>query len=480
MVPQFSRTVRRFRHDQAGGLLVFWGLALVLFLGFVGMIFDVGRMGTTQAELQSFADSVSLAAAAELDGRADSLTRAEAAAATLITDTQTFAKGSRTLTVGDDVVLTYYRPDPSGHFSRSAALQTTNPYQARYAEARVTDRSIALGFSAAFAALRGTPIDKTSVGADAVAEFSLEACNVAPVAVCLPSVDFDAQAAIGKTLDLHTSVTIGALGPGNIAAVDTVTEALSGLQVCAGLSGGALDACLIAARKPESACTGRGGLKISADVTGTGLIDSINTRLGLYGGVASGLANNANFAGAPNLLAGLTSIAGLCLPLPSLSAASDIGLPKDDCLASGTCSVMGNGTWTQGRAAYVNAHYNGVDPHPTATTRFDYYKAEIAASANVTSGGTGGLLSSFVPQLCAPPTPADPKRRLMVVAGIDCSSTPVDGTTANPPVRAYFEAFVLGPGRNGALSVEISACLGGSCGGGHLNADVHDVVRLVQ
>ena len=49
-----------------------------------------------------------------------------------------------------------------------------------------------------------------------------------------------------------------------------------------------------------------------------------------------------------------------------------------------------------------------------------------------------------------------------------------------PPVQAYLEVFVLGPGKNGLLDVEVTACLGGSCGKGNLGTDVRDVVRLVE
>ena len=459
--------------------LVFWGMALVLFMGLLAMIFDFGRMATTQSELQSFADTVSLTAAAELDGTSDALTRASDAAQALISDTQTFAMGARALTAANDVQMTYYRPDAAGKFTRSPALVTTSPFQARFVDVRVAERTVSAGLGAAFAALRGTEARGAAVSAQAAAGFSLEACNVAPVAVCLPQIDFDAKANIGKTLSLRTAVTVNNLVPGNIVPIDTVTDALDGLQVCAGLSLGALDACLIAARKPETACTGQGGLTISADVTAANLLDSINTRLGLYNGVSQGLSGQSNFAAAPNILAGLTTIAGLCLPVPNLLATSDISLPKDDCLTAGTCTGQGNGVWTNGRKAYVNAHYGGKDPHVSAVTRFDYYKAEVAASAAPIKPFTG-LLTGFVPKLCAPPTPATSDRRLMVVAGIDCLSASVNGAVTTPPVQAYLEVFVLGPGKNGTLDVEVTACLGGSCGKGALGTDVHDVVRLVE
>ena len=65
----------------------------------------------------------------------------------------------------------------------------------------------------------------------------------------------------------------------------------------------------------------------------------------------------------------------------------------------------------------------------------------------------------------------------MVLAGVDCSNA---SNGALPPVRQFLEVFVLGPGEDGLLNVEVTACLGGSCGNGNLDTQVQDVVRLVE
>ncbi|MGB3244515.1 MAG: pilus assembly protein TadG-related protein [Sulfitobacter sp.] len=471
--------LRRFVKDETGSILVIWAFSLVALLGFLGLIFDMGRLGSTQAELQSFADSVSLAAAAELDGAGDALTRAQAAADTLINDSQTFAEGDRTLSAAD-IALTFYRPGPEGRFLRDAGLVTTNPRQARFVQAQVAEHSIGTGFGKLFTSYGEADAINTGAAARAVAGFSLEACNVAPVAVCLPSIDFDAATSIGDTLALNTSASID-LNPGRIALVDTLTDQLDGLSICAGLLGGALDACLVAAREPQTACTGQGGLTISADADGTDALHAINTRFGQFASTASGLAGDPDFSGGPNVLTGLTDALGLCLPLGGLLGAEQVGLPADDCLISGGCSVQGSGEWSAGRAAYVAAHYDSNDPFPEVQTRFEFYQAEISAAASGSLPLLGGLLGGgFVPQLCAPQENQDPKRRLMVVAGIDCLSAEVDATVSVPPVQQFFEVFALGPAEGGELHVEITACLGGACGGGNLETEVRDIVRLVE
>lgn len=473
--------ISEFRRDDAGGILVFWSFTLVAVLGLAALVVDAGRLATTQSELQSYADSVSLAAAAELDSRPDALTRARAAAETLLNDTQTFATGSRTLS-SDDVTLVFYRPDGTGGFTRDAGFVTSDPVQARFAEARIAERQVTLPFSAAMAALSDTDVVNDTVSASAVAHFAVEACDVSPVAMCLPDVGFSAQTAIGESLSLSTSLSAGLTLPGSLIGVSSVSGLLDGLSVCVGLSGDRLDACLLAAQEPETACMGSAGLTISANVQSQNLLDGINTRFGRFNGLVSGLAGDSDFPVAPSLLGGVLDAGGICAPNPG---ATDIALPLDDCFASGACAVEGNGSWALGRDAYVDAHYDGTDPFPQAQTRFEYYQAEVAAGTGPTrpssGGGLGGLIGGVVgtllPQLCVPPTPADPTRRLMVVAGVNCANA---SNATLPPVQEFFEVFVLGPGENGLLNVEVTACLGGSCGGGHLDTQVQDIVRLVE
>ncbi len=486
----FARpTSNRFVENEDGAILVFWAVALVVFLGLLGLSFDFGRVATTQSELQSYADSVSLAAAAELDGAPDSIARATRAAADLIEDSQTYGDGAKVLGGSNSYTLTFFKHDAtSGGFVRAPENVTTSPAQARFVQVLMGDTDVITPLSGAAASLSGRSADRFGVMASAVAEFSLEACDVAPVAMCLPSTNFSAASSIGTSLVLNPNVGVGTTLPGGIRAVDTIASQLDGLSICAGLSGAGLEACLLAAQKPASACSGSRGLEISADVDATGLTDAINTRFGEFNGLVSGLSGIDAFSAGPNVLAGQTDIAGLCLPLDILPSNDDLSLPADDCVASGSCGVQGNGNFSLGRQAYVDAHYGGTDPFPDATTRFDFFRAEVEADADgsllggIVGGLAGGLLggSGFVPQMCNPFSSQDPERRLMVVAGIDCSNGGLGSAGGSAPVREYFEVFLLGPAETGGFNVEITACLGGECGGGTLDTDVRDVVRLVE
>lgn len=471
----------RFARNEDGTILVFWGVALVVVMGLLALTFDIGSKAATQTELQSFADNVALAAAGELDGRPDALTRATRAAQELITDSQTFGSGSQTLSGSQDVTLTFFSAlaDDGG----TVDVVATRPENAYYVRATAQPKSIGLGFGAAFAALRGDAPDNRAVSASATANFELEACDAAPIQVCLPTIDFRAEANIGNTLDLKAAAGVGLAAPGVYALTKPLTDRLDGLSVCAGLLGKFLNACLVAANDARSGCYGGSEFEIATNLTLGDTDAALNARLGQFSGITAGLAGNANFSPAPNVLQGLVSVAGLCLPNNILPTPENIGLPTDDCLAAGTCSVLGNGSWAQGRIAYVNKHYRGVDPYPEARTRYEFYQAEIA-NQNVTplpvvGGLLGGVVGSVAPRLCSPQSSKDTTRRVMVVAGIDCSGAASAGA-GTPPVRQFFEVFQLGPSKNGLLSVEIVACLGGTCGQGETETVVRDIVRLVR
>src|SRR5512145_228143 len=54
------------RSRQGGGVLVLFGIALAVLIGFLGIVVDLGRLFVTKTELQTAMDACALAAAAEL------------------------------------------------------------------------------------------------------------------------------------------------------------------------------------------------------------------------------------------------------------------------------------------------------------------------------------------------------------------------------------------------------------------------------
>ncbi|MDH5529835.1 MAG: Tad domain-containing protein, partial [Paracoccaceae bacterium] len=177
---RMEHQIKRMWHDESGGILVLWVVCLTLVLGIVAMSFDVGRIASTQTELQSFADNVALAAAGELDGNTDAITRATAAAANMIADSQTFGSGSQTLN-NTDFTLDFYKSLPGNDQASLAAGITTVAREAVYARVVVTPKTVPFTFGAAFFTLSGNAPSNNQVGAVAVAGFTQYACDITPM-----------------------------------------------------------------------------------------------------------------------------------------------------------------------------------------------------------------------------------------------------------------------------------------------------------
>ena len=105
----------------------------------------------------------------------------------------------------------------------------------------------------------------------------------------------------------------------------------------------------------------------------------------------NGKKNDPDYAPAPNVIKGIVPKGGgSCIGSSEEESSDTVGLPRDDCFETGTCSRFGDGVWTNGRANYVATNYAGTDPSldaAAATTRYEYYLAEIAAA------GGGGQFS---------------------------------------------------------------------------------------
>jgi len=147
-----NRTLRK----QQGVILPLVGLALVVLLGFAGLVIDLGGLFVAKTELQSALDSCALSAANELDGAADAVIRATSAGLTAgNTNKVTYQKSaagiiSSEITYSDTLTGTY-----------SAAFAPAN---ARYAKCTHTTGGIA----AYLIQLVGAP-STNSVGALAIA-----------------------------------------------------------------------------------------------------------------------------------------------------------------------------------------------------------------------------------------------------------------------------------------------------------------------
>lgn len=442
-----ARHITGFARDESGTILVFVGMCLGILLGIIALSFDLGRVGITRTELQSFADHVALAAAGELDGNADAITRAISAAA-LISDRQTFGSADAALSGAADYTLTFLSALPgldvdSAFNATAMSAVTSDPADAAFVRVTVTPTTVPSTFGAAFSAVTGHRGIDESASASAVAGFSLQACDVTPLMFCIPSPAFSADAAVGQMIRLRSGGNGAAWGPGDFGFLDPAKIKVDDEGPCAGKSGVNLDACLLGAVNSITQCFNQRGGDIEPGQK-VGIEDAIfNVRFDIYKAIMNGEKNDPDYAPAPNVIKGIVPKGGGdCIGNNEEISPDTLGLPRDDCFASGGCGRFGDGIWSTGRTAYVNVNYGGDDPHPEALTRYDYYMAEIDAATS--DGILDGLSETGLP-VCSSSPPADPDRRVIIAAGVDCAANPISGAASGVPVKEFVKIFLTEP-----------------------------------
>lgn len=484
--------IRQFAREDSGTMLVTWGLTFVVLLGIAAMSFDLGRTGITRSELQSFTDNVALAAAGELDGKDDAITRARAAAANLISDRKTFGSGGSVLSGDTDYTLTFFSELPADDTAALTSV-TTDPAEAAFVRAVATPSTVGAYYGAAFAALTGTNRPNEQARASSVAGFTQYACDITPLMFCVPP-GFSADASIGEMILLRSGGNGAAWGPGDFGFLDPGKVLVDEDGPCAGLSGAQLDACLLGAEGSITQCFSQRGVDIEPGQK-VGIRDAVfNVRFDMYHAIMNGKRNDPDYPPAPNVIKGIVPKSkgkgkggGSCIG-NSEEIADSLGLPKDDCFESGGCSRFGDGNWAAGRLEYVDANYGGVDPHPAAVTRFEYYLAEIAAAGGPGSSSPilSGLQETGRP-VCSPNQSVDVNRRVVIAAGIDCVANPVQGSATNVPVQEFVKVFLTEPvGDDGTspptLDIwgEVVGSAGGGAGGTGDAGIFRDVVQLYR
>lgn len=482
----FSQAFLSFKSDDSGAVIVFWAVSLGVFMGLLALSFDFGRAASTQSELQSYADNVALAAAGELNGQSDSIVRATLAAQTMISDTQTFGDGDVVLSDDGDYQIAFFSSPPTPNAS---GMATTDPIEAGYVQVTATEQNVSAVFGNAFATLTGEGSGEGAVSAIAVAGFTQYACDVTPLMFCAPSVDFRAADNVGNTILLRTGGNNagwipGSFGWANPAGAIEVDQD----GICAGLNGAKLDICLISAVGNRSTCLSQSGVDLAGGQRVGSFEAAINIRFDIYHASTNNLRNNPAYPPAPNVLHSWEPATGQCIGNTGVLATAKIGLPSDDCHGAGTCDRFGDGDWSEGRKLYVDINYGGNDPFPSAVTRYDYYLAEIEATASVPGGpgGLGGLLGGLKDEIlpqCSNNVSDDPGRRVIVAASIDCLNLTLQTGERDIKVIEFVELFLTAPvGLDGSkdIWVEVIAGVGGGSGGSDEEAHFREVVQLYK
>ncbi|WP_372836652.1 pilus assembly protein TadG-related protein, partial [Puniceibacterium confluentis] len=386
-----------FRRDDEGTIAILWAASMVAFFGFMAIALDVGRVSSTHAEFQSFADNVALAAAGELDGRSDALTRSAAAAANMISRGQTFASGTANLSGSSDYTLTFHSSLPaSDQTPMTVESPAPTARQAKYARVVITPRSVSMQLASAVRQmLGGATFTVTDLSAEAVAGYTQAACDISPLMFCLPP-NWESTLDVGDMIDLRSGGSGSAWAPGNFGFVDLDNfQDLSG--VCADQGGNKL-ACLIAAQQNITQCALSNGIDTEPGQK-VGITNAaFNVRFDIYRAVLNGKRNNPLYAPAPNVVKGIKpGGAGACIQGSPVATPDTRALPRDTCMIAGTCggnNRFGDGTWD--RQGYLNVNHDladgtadgvGSDTHlpaltgtntQYANTRFGMYLREIA------------------------------------------------------------------------------------------------------
>ncbi|WP_367647371.1 pilus assembly protein TadG-related protein [Ruegeria arenilitoris] len=494
----FMPTLRNIKDDEQGTILVFVGICMTVIVGMAALTFDLGRLASTQTDLQAYTDHVALAAAGELDGGSDAITRATAAAAGMIEDSQFFAEGSQDLGTAADYSLRFLSglPDPAADPDDNDPVDgfvTTDPALAVLVEVTATPRTVFLPFGRALADLLGVTRPDEDVEAVAIAGYTQYACDVTPLMFCIPP-GWTANANKGSTIKLRTGGNGAAWGPGNFGFLDPTDIGINPNGPCAGQTGSKLYICLIAAHGNLTQCVSQRGVDTEPGQR-NGIGSAIyNSRFDIFHSTMSNLKNDEDYAPGPQVIAGWENSGGSCLKNNPEVSTDSMPFPPDDCFAAGTCAHggrFGNGVWTSGKAAYLDMNYgdgpaNDLTPHPlgnpTGNTRYEMYLDEI------TRAGTGDVLfgrsESGRPQ-CASTTLDDPDRRTFIAAAINCGANPVAGRAENVPVQEFVKVFLIQPleessGTDFDIYVEVVEQVGGGVGGSSDDGIFRDVVRLYR
>jgi Flp pilus assembly protein TadG len=494
---QIHSAITRFAKDEEGTFLVIWGIGLAVFLGLIALSFDLGRVGITQTDLQSYADSVALAAAGELDRSSNAITNATAAAA-VITDLQTFGRGDRGLSSAD-TTLTFLTSLPPNDGTDTAAFVTADPTQARFVRVDIAAHTVGLTFGAAFRTFLGSNDDAIDVTASAIAGNTTLACDVSTMMMCLPP-GFNAAAQSGRVIQLRAGGQGGGWwAPGNFGFLlpEDTLSAVDPDGACSpdNFSGPVPDWCFLAAQSPATVCFDQEGVDTRTGQAVGNFAAALNTRFDIYEGVLNRYRADPRFAPAPNVIDGISVERrgnGQCsndVADPS-DPTHTMPLPVDDCFFSADGCTLPRFSEGYGISAdhyddYLEKNY-GITPGGTPpswfpawpTTLYDIYLAEIGAMVDGEIPELAGLQETGG-AVCNPHGLGNPERRVLIVAGIDCVTNSINGSTEDVPVAQWFRAFIIRPADGVTKDVFVEVIGSAELGNGG-SGQIRDVIRLYR
>lgn len=458
-------TIRAFWNDQRGVAMILVAIMLPVLIGFALLAIDMSRANGLHNDLQKGVDALALATAAELDGRADSITRANLAKATLLTNKTKFSTSDdptshdHTLAVAD-VTVTYLTGIPAddsitlsaaGVDANGVNWASTDPKAVTFSLVTVNASGLADGagaFATIFPASFIGSNDTIDIQPQAVAGFVQSICETVPIFMCNPF----------ETNDPLTSKTIQQA----FASGDTYSREFRILKVDSNpgpgnfglLENGLTSIQEGMAKGTAGTCYSRTSLTTKTGVTLGQVNTGLNVRFDLYQG---NLKNNKDLGYRPasNVRKGASKNSN-CNKFDVATDGSALPLPDGtgyDSAKGMTLPIAANSFWT---AYWAANHKNAAYPNLPAKTdplkrnvpasRYDVYNYEIAAGivGDKSKGPSNevGTPSCYKGDL----TKADPSRRLMNMAIIDCQANQakLNGHTAVRP-DGYASVFINNP-----------------------------------
>jgi len=164
------------RQRQRGAVAIIVGIAIVILVGMIGLVVDLGHLFVFKTELQNSADSCALSAAKELDGAYDALLRAESAGITVGQQNKADLQATAVSILPDNVKFSANLSPNSAYLSRSAGA---NPVTSKYAMCTINRTGIVMWF------MQVMGFGNQTVAAEAVATLapSQTACAI-PMGMC--------------------------------------------------------------------------------------------------------------------------------------------------------------------------------------------------------------------------------------------------------------------------------------------------------
>lgn len=493
-----------FARDGEGATAVYVALVIAVLIGFVGLAVDFGRFYTTNSQAQAAADAAAISAASQLDGKSDAIVRATLAAqgTPLVNNSQNFAEGDATVQIA---LLRFLHSLPASDLD-----PITDEYIAPTAESarfvEVTTETLSQNniFLPAVGAASG------STAAVAVAGFKTMVCRYPPLMMCNPyETEIDKSFPIdelrGKTLLAKTKEGgTEAWAPGDMGLLDPPTYDWD-----TGSNTGAKTVAEEIAKTTPDQCFD------SPVEIRPGQVDAmrnaVNVRFDMWenpffgGGKAR---KDDQFRPALNVTKGMvvekvtttdpdtgisTTVCTQEYP-PAPPPGEDplaMGLPPDDCFGTAgdftnpvNCAGsirpdrIGDGAWD--RETYWRVNHGETLPASMASaSRYSTYLDEI--SNNIIPNMTGGENGNPMCFEGTYPIPADPDRRVLYMAVINCiDEGPLTGSSnTDVGVKSFAKMFIIRPIKGGS-DTNIWLEFIDEVKPGNQDGVLHDIIQLYR